>query len=76
MKAAKPTDQRPKATETLVSLIETTVQFRFQDQKPTLSDVARIASSASKLLRLELAERIEVENAATVAAAKSRGLMS
>jgi hypothetical protein len=78
MKQAKtePTTNRPKATDTLVTIGEHVLQYR-GDDKPTLSAVARLMNRASGLLRIgDLDERLEVENTATVALAKKLRLIS
>ena len=66
---AKPTSttERPKAVDTIVGITEQAIAFRFTERTPTLSDVARVVSTASRLLRFaDLDERIEVENAAVL----------
>jgi hypothetical protein len=75
---AKPTvSERPKSVETLISIVEQAIAYRFTERTPTLSDVARVVSTASRLLRFSnLDERIEVENAAVLALAKKRQLVS
>jgi hypothetical protein len=79
---AKPTTsvqgtERPKAVDVLMDLTERAVAFRYPDRSPTLSDVVRVVSTASRLLRYSnLDERIEVENAAVLALAKKRQLVS
>jgi hypothetical protein len=77
---AKPsatTTERPKAVDTLMEITERAVAFRFVERTPTLSDVARVVSTASRLLRFtDLDERIEVENATVLALAKKRQLVS
>ena len=68
---------RPKSIDTLVNITETALAFRFTERTPTLSDVARVVNTASRLLRFSnLDERIEVENAAVIALAKKRALVS
>ena len=76
---AKPTSttERPKAVDTIVGITEQAIAFRFTERTPTLSDVARVVSTASRLLRFaDLDERIEVENAAVLMLAKKRQLVS
>jgi hypothetical protein len=76
MKQAKTETLRPKATEALAAITEIVLQFR-DDEKPTLSGIARITGRASGLPRIQdLDERISVENAATVQIAKRHNLMS
>ena len=69
------TDQ-PKALETLTAIVDLAVTYRFSERTPTLSDVARVVSSASRVLHVrDLDERIATENAAVLALAKKRGLV-
>lgn len=71
------TAERPKATDVLVSLTTMAADFRFGDKPAKLSDLARIVSVASRLLRFsDLDERITVENAALMAVAKARQLIN
>jgi hypothetical protein len=71
------TADRPKGLDVLVNITETALAFRFTERTPTLSDVARVVNTASRLLRFSnLDERIEVENAAVIALAKKRALVS
>ena len=68
--------ERPKAAETLVGIIELAIAYRFPDRQPSLNDMVRMVSSASRLLRYEDQEqRTEVENAAVLALAKKRQLV-
>jgi hypothetical protein len=75
---AKPTvTERPKSVDALVDIVERAIAFRYADRDPTLSDMVRVVSTASRLLRYSnLDERIEVENAAVLALAKKRQLVS
>jgi hypothetical protein len=67
--------ERPKAVDVLVGITEQAIAFRFAEKTPTLSDMVRIVSTASRLLRYaNQDERIEVENAAMLALAKKRQL--
>jgi hypothetical protein len=69
--------ERSKALDTLTSITEQAIAFRFQDRVPTLSDVARVVSTASRLLRFSnLDERIETENACVMQLARRRQLVS
>ena len=57
--------------------VEFVVAFRYTERTPTISDLARVVNTASRLLRFSnLDERIEVENAAVLALAKKRQLVS
>jgi hypothetical protein len=70
------TTERPKALDTLVSVTEIALAYRYQDRTPTLSDMARVVSTASRLLRFSnLDERIETENQAVFALARKRELI-
>jgi hypothetical protein len=77
---AKPTsgtEQRPKSIDTLVNITEQALAFRYPDRSPTLSDVARLVNTASRLLRFsDVDHRIEVENAVTLVVAKKLQLVS
>jgi hypothetical protein len=77
MAKATTTAERPKALDTLVSVTEIALAYRYADRMPTLSDMARVVSTASRLLRFkDLDERIEVENQAVLALARKRQLVS
>ena len=69
---AKPTaTERPKALDTLVAMLELVIPYRYPERDPSLSDIARLTSSASRVLRFSnLDERIETENRATLLLAK------
>jgi hypothetical protein len=74
---AKATDNRPKALDTLVALIELIIPHRYHDRDPSLSDIARLVSNASRVLRFSnIDERIETENRATLLLAKKLALIS
>jgi hypothetical protein len=70
------TNGQPKAVDVLIEVVETVLKYRRID-KPKLAVIAACANRASLLLRIsDLDERIEVENATTVAMAKRHGLIS
>ena len=70
------TETKPKAVDCLVGIVEQAIAFRFTERTPTLSDLARLVNTASRLLRYSnLDERIEVENATVLALAKKRQLV-
>jgi hypothetical protein len=75
---AKPTaPERPKALDTLVAIIDLVIPHRYPDRDPSLADVARLTSAASRVLRFhDLDERIETENRATLQIAKKLQLVS
>jgi hypothetical protein len=77
-KMAKATvTEKPKAVDALVDITERAIAFRFADRTPSLNEMVRMVSTASRLLRYEnQEERIEVENATVLALAKKRQLMS
>jgi hypothetical protein len=76
-KASTTTPERPKALDTLVAVTEIALAYRYAERTPTLSDMARVVSTASRLLRFkDLDERIEVENLAVLALARKRQLVS
>ena len=69
--------ERPKAVDTLVDITERAIAFRFADRTPSLNDMVRMVSTASRLLRYaDQDERIEVENATVLGLAEKRQLMS
>jgi len=75
--AKAPVDQRPKALDTLVQIVELVIPLRYTDRDPSLSDIARLTSAASRVLRFgNLDERIETENRATLLLAKKLQLVS
>ena len=68
--------ERPKAVDVLVEVTELALSYRYHDREPTISDMARVVSTASRLLRFsDLDERITSENAATVTLARKRQLL-
>ena len=71
------TTDRPKALDTLIGIVDLATTFRFVDRTPTLSDIARLTSSASRVLRYDnVDEKISVENACVMSVAKRRNLIS
>jgi len=77
MAKAETTTQRPKALDTLIGIVEQAVAFRYADRTPTLTDLARLASTASRCLRYDnVDEQISVTNAAVISVAKRRNLIS
>jgi hypothetical protein len=59
----------------LASVVELVIKFR--EDRPTIAAIARVTNRASHLLRIGgLDERLEVENAATIALAKKYSLMA
>jgi hypothetical protein len=77
MAKATVTEQQPKAVDTLVAIVDLVIPYRYPDRNPSLSDIARLASAASRVLRFsDLDERIETENRAVLAIAKRRQLVN
>jgi hypothetical protein len=75
--AKAPVTERPKTVDCLVGISEQAIAFRYPDRAPSLNDMVRLVSTASRLLRYENQdERIEVENATVLALAKKRQLVS
>ena len=75
-KASQGTDQ-PKVVETLVAIIDLVIPLRYPNRDPSLSDICRLTSTASRCLKFgDLDERIETENRAVLALAKKRQLVS
>jgi hypothetical protein len=61
----------------LVNIIDVALPYCYPDRNPSLSDIARLASVASRVLLFsDLDERIETENRAVMAIAKRRQLVS
>jgi hypothetical protein len=74
--AKAPADQ-PKTLDVLVDITDLAIAHRFVTKTPKLVDVARAVALASRLLRFtDVDERIETENAAVLALAKKRSLLS
>ena len=74
--AKAPATEQPKAVDTLVGITEQAIAFRYVDRTPSLSDMVRLVSTASRLLRYaNQKERIEVENSTVLALAKKRQLV-
>jgi hypothetical protein len=68
--------ETPKAVDVLTNVVELVIPYRYPDRNPSLSDIARLASAASRVLRFsDLDERIETENRAVLALAKKRELI-
>jgi hypothetical protein len=69
--------ERPKPLDVLIGVTEIALEYRYANRTPTISDMARVVSTASRLLKFSnLDERIEVENLAVLALAKKRQLVS
>jgi hypothetical protein len=61
----------------VVGVTEIALAYRYPERTPTLSDMARTVSTASRLLKFSnLDERIETENLAVLALAWKRQLVS
>ena len=77
MAKTQTTEVRPKALDVLVGIVDIVLTFRFADRTATLSDMARIVSTASRLLRFSnLDEKIETENQAVLTLARKRQLVN
>jgi hypothetical protein len=77
MKQPKTSNGQTKILDVLVEISDLAVGHRFVDRTPKLVDVARAVSLASRLLPFSnIDERIETENAAVLALAKKRSLLS
>ena len=73
----KAIEQQPKALDALLVIVDAAIPVRYPGRIPTLSDLARLVASASRVLHVrDLDERISVENAAVMTLAKKRGLVS
>jgi hypothetical protein len=67
----------PQAVDTLVGITEAAIAFRFAERTPTLADVARVVSAASRVMHIrDREERVATENAAVITLAKKRLLVS
>jgi hypothetical protein len=72
----KITTEQPKALDALISIVDAAIPYRYPNGA-TLADMARLIASASRVLRVgDIDERISAENAALLALAKKRGLVS
>ena len=68
--------ERPRIIDVLVGVTELVVSYKYPDRTPTISDLARTVSIASRLLRFSnLDEKIEIENQVVLALAKKRELI-
>jgi hypothetical protein len=75
-RTADHTAEQPTAVDALVNITEQAIAFRYADRTPSLSDMVRLVSTASRLLRYaNQKERIEVENSTVLALAKKRQLV-
>lgn len=70
MKQPTKTDSRPKATDTLVNVVEAILAYRYPGKSLSLGDIARVTSVASRILHLNKDERVACENSATLVLAK------
>ena len=69
--------ERPRALDVLTGITDIVLEFRFVGRTATLSDMARVVSTASRLLKFSnLDERIETENQAVLMLARKRQLIS
>jgi hypothetical protein len=76
MKQPAKTTEQPKALDASIGIVDLAIPYRYPNGA-TLADVARLIASASRVLHVrDLDERISVENAAVLALAKKRGLVS
>jgi hypothetical protein len=75
---AKPSaTEKTRAVDCLIGIVEQAVAFRFTERTPTISDLARVVNTASRLLRFgDVDERIETENKVTLTIAKKLQLVS
>ena len=77
MKQPVKTTEQPKPLDALIGIVDLAIPVRYPGRIPTLSDLARLVSSASRVLHVrDLDERISTENAAVMMLAKKRGLVS
>jgi hypothetical protein len=66
-----------KAVDVLTSITQEALAFRFGDKTVRLTDIGKLVIAASRVLNIRDAdERISVENAAVIALAKKRNLLS
>jgi hypothetical protein len=77
MKLPAKTTEQTKPLDALIGIVDLAIPYRYPEKIPTLSDLARLVASASRVLHVrDLDERISAENAAVLALAKKRGLVS
>jgi hypothetical protein len=77
MKLPVKTTEQPKPLDALIGIVDLAIPVRFPSRIPTLSDLARLVSAASRVLHIrDLDERIATENGAVMQLAKRRGLVS
>jgi hypothetical protein len=61
----------------LTTIVDQAVAYRYPDRSPSVSEVARLASTASRLLRFSnLDERIEYENRCVLEFTKRKAMVS
>jgi hypothetical protein len=69
--------ERPRAIDVLVGVAEIALEYRYSEKAPTISDMARTVSIASRLVRFSnLDEHIQTENLAVLALARKRQVVS
>jgi hypothetical protein len=79
MKAPKTTTttEQPTALDTLSAITELALGFRYPGQVPSVSNIVRTVSAASRCLRYQdIDERISVENGVVLAVAKKVGAIA
>jgi hypothetical protein len=65
-----------KPIDTLLGIADLIVGFRFAEQTPTLSDIARVVAASSRAMHIrDLDERISVENSVVMTLAKRRNMI-
>ena len=78
--SARDTGHRGKTKVAVIprhDIADRAIVFRLAERAPSLSDVVRVVGTASRLLRYyNVDECIEIENAAVLALAKKRQLVS
>ena len=71
------TAERPKALDTLTNIVDQAVAYRYPDRSPSVSEVARLASPASRLFRYSnVDEKIELENRVVLEFTKRKAMVS
>jgi hypothetical protein len=74
---AKATIVQSTTTDTLVNIVEVALDARYKDRAANLVDIGKLTLIASRMLRFkDRDERTDCENAAVIALAKKRQLVS
>jgi hypothetical protein len=69
--------EKPKVLDVLIDITDQALDFRFPEKPPKLIDIGKVVIAASRALHIkDGAEREQCENAAVMAIARKRQLVS